>query len=920
MQLLGGFEVRHGDRVVSRFKTHKTALLLARLALFGGREHGREELTGLLWPDSESEEGRGSLRAALAALRRSLGDPDAPLLLADRLQVRLRPDARVDTAEFEATVRAAGRVTGADRVGRLTEAVSLYAGDLLPGYYEEWIEGERERLSLLYHVTMRRLVGALEEQGDLPGALEAARRALGAFPAEEETHLDLMRLFAALGRPDDARRQFQVLERALLSEGDGPPSEEARAILAALPPSSPAPASPRFAPLPLPLTRFFGRTDEIARVAALLGTPDTRLVTLTGPGGVGKTRLALETARRLAGSFPHAVLFVALADVSDGAGVPDALADALRLPLRAEPSPAAQIATALGGSPTLLVLDNMEQIAESAGPWVEDLLARAPALSCLVTSRQRLDVPGEREFPVLPLLAPSEAGQDPAAFPCVQLFVDRAQAGLPDFQITPRNAAAVSALCARLEGVPLALELAAGWAQTLTPAQMLGRLEDRFALLVSRHKGAAPRHRTLRDAIEWSYRLLSPDLQRFFVRLSVFRGGWSLEAALSVCEEPTALEMLSRLRARSLVVTAEEDDAMRFRMLESLREFAEDQGAGDKDARALGARRHAYYFLELAREAQDALTGPDQVRWHDKLEVEHANLRAALDWSLAEASGAEFGIQLVSLLGRFWYTRGHWREQQQLLEALLARPGTRVAARILALGQLGDATSYLGDLTASQDAYAQSLLLCERSGDTAGAAQYLHSLGQLAQERGDLKGARSLFERCLLLRRATDSDPAVADALHNLGRLIQDGGDAAGAAVLYQESLALARRSGDESGVASVLTEIAMAAASAGRFDEGRSLLQERLDILRRLGDRSGTANTLLNLSRLEQARGEESLALPPAEESLALYRALGHQKALTEVLEHLSVVCRALGDRPRAEEALRESREIRQRFVGAAV
>ena len=787
MHLLGGFEARYGDRAVARFKTHKTGLLLARLALFSGRAHTREELADLLWPDSEPEEGRGSLRAALAALRRSLGEQGEPLLEADRLQVRLRAGASVDAAGFEAAVRAAGRAKGADRVGKLAEAISLYAGDLLPGYHEEWIEGERERLSLLYRVTLRGSVIALEEQCDLPGALEAARRALGAFPAEEESHLDVMRLYAALGRPDDARRQFQALERALASDEAGPTSPEARALLEALPlPFSPAPplvapSSPRFPPLPLPLTRFFGRAEEIARVAALLETPDTRLVTLTGPGGVGKTRLALETARHCAGSFPRAVLFVALADVSDGAGVPDALADVLRLPLKAGPPGAAeQIAAALGGAPALLVLDNMEQIAESAGSWVEELLARAPAVTCLVTSRQRLEVPGEREYPVSPLPSPPASGWDLAGFPSVQLFVDRAQAGLPDFQITPRNAAAVSALCARLEGVPLALELAAGWAQTLTPAQMLDRLDDRFALLVSRHKGAAPRHRTLRDAIEWSYRLLPPDLQRFFVRLSVFRGGWSLEAAVSVCEEPAALEMLARLRARSLVVTAEEDDAMRFRMLESLREFAEDQGAEDKDARALGARRHAHHFLELAREAQDALTGPDQVRWHDTLEAEHANLRAALDWSLAEPSGAEFGIHLVSLLGRYWYTRGHWREQRQILEALLARPGTRAAARILALGQLGDAASYLGDLKASEDAYAQSLLLCERSGDTAGAAERLHSLGQLAQERGDLGAARSRFERCLLLRRATGSAPAIADALHNLGRLVEDGGGRGG--------------------------------------------------------------------------------------------------------------------------------------------
>ena len=495
VQLLGGFQVRQGDRLVSRFKTYKTAALLARLALFPERGHTREELIGLLWPDSEPEAGRGSLRTALAGLRRQLADPGAgdsdatTPLLADRLQIRLCPGhVRVDVAEFEAAVKAAERVTGADRAGRLAEALDLYRGELLPGYHEEWIQSERERLSLLYRTTLRRLTLAWEESGALPQALESALRAVSLFPAEEDIHRELIRLYAHMGRADEARRQYQALERALREEGSGPPSQATRTLVAALPPeeedgpaaSPPAPAvSPRVLPLPLPLTRFFGRADEMDQLGDWLRRRDVRLVTLTGPGGAGKTRLALETARRLAGFFPSAVLFVGLASLSDGDGVWEALADALRLTLKADPLPIEQIAAALGGQPTLLILDNLEQIAESVGPLVEGLLTRAADLTCLVTSRQRLDVPGEREFPLPPLPVPSAAHAGAASladFPSVQLFVDRAQAGQPDFQITPDNAPAVTALCERLEGSPLALELAAGWAQTLTPAQMLERM------------------------------------------------------------------------------------------------------------------------------------------------------------------------------------------------------------------------------------------------------------------------------------------------------------------------------------------------------------------------------------------------------------------------------------------------------------
>ena len=937
VQLLGGFQVRHGDRVVSRFKTYKTAALLARLALHAEREHSREDLVGLLWPDAEPEDGRGSLRTALAALRRLLADPEAKdpdgatPLLADRLHIRLRPGStRVDVAEFETSVREAERTTGAERAVRLAEAVGLYGGDLLPGYHEEWIQSERERLSLLYRATLRRLVIAWKEEGDLPQALETAQRAASLFPAEEEISRELIRLYAAMGRPDDARRQYQALERTLRAEAGDSPSQATRALVAALPPGAadpqttlpPVQASSVFPAPPVSLTRFFGRTVEVERVSDLLRRRDVRLVTLTGPGGVGKTRLALETARRLAGFFPGAVLFVALASLADAASFWDALADAIRQPLTGYSAPADQIAAALSGRATLLVLDNMEQIAEGAAPSVESLLMRAPDLTCLITSRQRLDTPGEREFPVplLPTPSAQAQGESLSDFPSVQLFVDRAQASLPEFQVTPRNAHAVATLCERLEGLPLALELAAGWAQTLTPGQMLERLEDRFSLLVSSRKGAVPRHRTLRDAIEWSHRLLSPELQRFFLQLSVFRGGWTLEAAEAVCEEPEALEMLSRLRSRSLLVTDEEGDTMRFRMLESLREFAEERLAEDQDMHARLARHHAYHFLYLAGQAGGALGGPDQVRWLDRLGAEHANLRAALDWCLSEPTGAHVGIHLVSLLGRYWYIRGHWREQRQILEALLAHPGTDVQARALALYQLGDAARYLGDLPASRKAFGESLALCESLGDVSGAARCLRSLGQTAQEGDDHEAARSFFERMLSLQRASGDVPEIADALHNLGRLIQVQGDIEVAGALYGESLALYRQVGDEAGAASVLTEMATAATRRGRPDEARGLLEERLATLRRLEDRSGIANTLLNLSRLEHELGEGDRALLLAEEGLSVYRALGYQEALADALDHLSEVAGSRGDNHRAEDALQESREIRRRLAGGHV
>jgi predicted ATPase/DNA-binding SARP family transcriptional activator len=460
--------------------------------------------------------------------------------------------------------------------------------------------------------------------------------------------------------------------------------------------------------LPLTFTRFFGREREIAELTEMLRSGGVRLVTITGPGGTGKTRLALQVAERLSGNFHGAVWFVGLADISDPQLIAGTILDSLRVPRSPQREPIDQVVEALGRQPSLLVLDNMEHLLGEAGvtglvedgaSLVQTLLRRVPSLTLLITSRQLLGLSAEREYILSPLPTPHGDNGGPeqlSAYDSVRLFIDRAQQAKTDFQISNGNAPAVAELCDRLEGIPLAIELAAARAQVLTPAQMLAQLSSgaepnrRFDLLASRRRDLSERQRTLKGAVEWSYRLLSPELQRFFCRLSVFRGGWSVEAAEAVCEEPLALDYLAQLRECSLVLAHEAGEQIRFSMLETLREFGRERLVAAAEEMS-ASKRHRDYFLALAEAADRQLIGPEEKRGLERLDANQDNLRAALSWSLTDPAGAEPGLRLAATLRRFWWIRGNMREGQQWLRAMLEREGAsaRTLERAAALTVLG---------------------------------------------------------------------------------------------------------------------------------------------------------------------------------------------------------------------------------------
>jgi predicted ATPase/DNA-binding SARP family transcriptional activator len=992
IDLLGGLRAQCSDRVLTRFRTEKTALLLAYLAYHRQHSHARDVLVELLWPDIDLNAARNSLRVALHSLRQQLALPDTPastLLIADRLTVSLNPSAfTTDVAQLQGALKAAARLPSApERAALLARVIDLYRGELLPGYSEAWVLTERLHMSEVYLGALHQQVIALEQAGDPEQALEYARRAVSADPLREEAHYDLMRLYAALGQPSATLRQYQELERVLREELGETPSAATRALadelrsnartivvahvasplgisppnplggerdpdpsahpsdgsltatlrshaVVELQPTTIAPGHPRAdaAALPPQYTRLFGREEEMTRIAETVRHPETRLVTLTGPGGSGKTRLAIAVAARLVEAFDGAVWFVPLAELADARHIPDAVGDALGLLRSPDVAPLEQLLERLRRRPALLVLDNFEHLVEEGAPLMRSLLERAPRLTCLVTSRQRLNLAGEQEFALLPLPTPRrpDTPERLMEYPSVQLFVDRAQSVRPGFQLTETNARAVAALCDRLEGLPLALELAAARASVLTPQQMLEHWERRSEFLVSRQRDAPARHRTLRAAMDASYQLLAPERRRFFARLSVFRSGWTLAAAESICadgeDDPSVpirrsdvLDHLAHLQECSLVVAEEVGHELRYRLLETLREYAADQVAPEE--RAELGRRHASYYLVLAEAARSRLAGGEQRHWRERLEWEHDNLRATLAWSLAEEAGVETGLRLAEVLGPFWLS--HPTEAREWFAAALEKTRQAQAAwRAEVLSVAAKVAGILGDLAAARAWLEESLALRRALGDNAGVAGVLYDLGCHDLDRWECASAQSFLEECLALRRALADPPGTAWALEGLGSVAQREGDLGRARANFEESLAIGRQCGDKLVVTWALYGLGCVVVLQGDLGTARPLVEQSVALARELGPGAVVTASLPILQRalVPWDRIEDASAHFLLEQRLALNRALGHRWNIIHDLGALGHLARQRGEYDRSAALYRESltlrRELGDRFA----
>lgn len=675
-------------------------------------------------------------------------------------------------------------------------------------------------------------------------------------------------------------------------------------------------------PLPAALTPLVGRDDESARVIALLNDPGVRLVTLSGPGGVGKTRLALRVATTLdpVGSqaahcpalFPAGIGFVQLAPVVDTRLVASAIARSLQISHDDLPAFDA-ITDTIGSRRMLLVLDNYEQLMPSA-PLITDLLTACPGLKVLITSRSLLRISGEYDVRVAPLAIPSARNGTTLASlnasDAVVLFIERSRAMLPNESLSDADAPAIAEICARLDGLPLAIELAAARVAILSPAMLAQRLDQRLPLLTGGARDLPARQQTLRGAIAWSDDLLSPPERWLFHRLAVFSGGFTLEAAATLLGRSPyvgedqgdtalsgrALDHVTSLMGHSLLLRLESTGgAPRFGMLGTIREYAIDcleAEGGDGVAR----EQHAAYVLGVAQQAMDEFSGPDQRLWIERIDADHDNVRAALSWTLEHDPPT--ALHLAAALWRFWEIRGFLLEGRSWLErALATAAAVPEGLRATALNNLGNLTYRLADYAHARELYQRSLAINRELNDQRAVADSLNNLGLVASAQGDYPAGRAFLQESLSLCRHEDQPARLSLGLHNLGEMEIDAGDATRAVPLLREAMELRQRRGDDRGAAYVRYNLGRAALASGELAGGEAGLHEALATFREVGEKIGMADCLIELGLLALRLDDAGRAVQCLEEGLLLRIDLGDKRGVLAGLEAVARLAASRGN-----------------------
>ena len=870
VRLLGKFEARCDGKTIA-ITSRPAQSLFAYLILNAGTAYRREKLAGILWSDTLEETARDNLRHALWRVRKAFEPaPSLRFLRSDDLTIGFDASADywLDAEEVE-------NVSENASTDELIAVLSQYQGELLPGFYDEWVVLDRQHLYSIFEHHMARLMSLLQEEKRWLDVLDWAERWIKLGQKPEPAYRALMSAHAVKG---DMSKVAATYERCVksLREFDMEPSEQTRALYENLKSGKGAFGTGPLAPvkkkrttdapktnLPIPLTSFIGREKEVDYVVKML--EKRRLVTLTGLGGVGKTRLAIQSSNKSLNKFNDGVWWVELVGLNDDSLVLPAVAQVAKVREVPYESLFQTLVEHVKTKHILLVLDNCEHLIGGCAQLADRLLGACPNLKILVTSRERLGLTGENLWDVPALSLPGPEHISPIEFltqyESICLFIERAAAVNAEFRLTRRNALSVAQVCQRLDGIPLAIELAAARVKFLSAEKIAARLDDRFELLTGGSRTAFPRHQTLQAALDWSYDLLSDKEQTLFRRLAVFAGGWSLEEAQAVCsgdgmESDDILDLLTHLVDKSLVIVHKQGRESRFEILETIREYALRKSPGSE--LSAGRNRHLDYYMKLGEEIEPRLHGAEQTFWLKRLELEHDNLRTALDWSLT-GGDLEAGLRLAGVLWLFWDIHGYHHEGQVWLDRLLAKsqsstpaPGASAQARVLYVS--GHLRQRQCDFEQAGKQYMASLSLYRQLEDMRQVAVVLRGLGEIAQDEGDQTSAKNYYEQSLDLFRSLGDIKGMSIALGHLAILAFQQGDYEQAATLCKETLAIGRERGNNRTTVISLTTLGFASWGMGEFENAETEFTEALALQAELTDVRVAQYSLLGMGLIALA------------------------------------------------------------------
>jgi len=945
LYLLGDFQLTANSGMGFQpvmVERRKVKFLLAYLALHPDpRGHGREKLAGMFWGDSSDEQARASLRNALAVLRKLMGeealltggeenlagaDP-ASKVIRGHVSLNPRLPIWVDVVEFV-------RLCKSD----LEAAVNLYTGDLLSDCYEDWATPLRDDLHSKYIQTLLELTQQFRSQGEYLQALVWARKALAVDPINETIHQHIMFCEMARGNRSAAVEQYNNCVEVLRVNVGVVPLPETQALYHWIKQTSVAMSdAARITNLPIPATSFIGRKTELAQIKSAL--QNNRVLTITGPGGSGKTRIAIQATLELLGQggsshYPQGVWWVDLTAVTISAQVPQAVGRVLGAAERPSQTAAETVTNFLRSRSLLLILDNCEHLVAACAELVETIQRNCANVTILATSREALAIPGEQVWRTTPMAVPASSLSREhllLGYESVALFVERAKAAAP-FSLNPENADAVLQICRQLDGIPLAIELAAARTSALSPDEIAERLKDRLNLLSSAVLGpgsrnAMPRQKTLRALIDWSFDLLSEPERRLMARLAVFQGGFTLKIAESTCAEnpltrSEILELVAQLVAKSLLTSTtvhglHSRSETRYLFLDTIRQYALDKLEAIGEAGEM-CQRHLAAFLGLAEGlAAAGSAGKAQIEQLNGLDLEQANLNAALKFAI-EAGSAEPALRMANSLTEWWDVRGRLSEGLGWLRQILSLADQDTSAKNterFSQAQLNAArlAIKLGDLQAAKNLGDSCLESCRQSGSRNGEAGALSLLGNVARLQSEWVTAEQFFQLAKQLALETTNQHLLSNIYNNLGSIAEARGDFARCRLDYENALRLSQETGNLREISFSLTSLGNLEQQQGNYDRARQIYDRILEVYQTLGARWNIAATLSNMGNIAHSQGDYAAARHAHEESLLILRDIGDRRGIAVVLTNLGNALLCLKDYPAAKKLHEEGLGLRR-------